>query len=182
MTEPWERQQGETEKAFEAFQLYLKMGSGRTLKEVTKVLHKSLVLIGGWSSKWGWVERCRAYDNQEIDVGHKAHLQAIRDMNRRHAALWLKLQDKAKERLGIMDASELKPKDLVDFLVESVKGERVARGEAGDVSERRHDEDEKERRDKHATVMEEADTRELLLALSERIKPPPVHELNGKPD
>ncbi|WP_328902302.1 hypothetical protein OHR86_22435 [Streptomyces sp. NBC_00441] len=65
----WERRDGETEPAFEAFRVYRDMGAVRTTRGVAQVLGKSAQLIGRWSSTHDWVARARAFDNQR-DAEH----------------------------------------------------------------------------------------------------------------
>ena len=60
----WERQPKETAQAFEAFDLYCKMGAERSLRKVEQQLNKSHALIGRWSSTWSWQKRSRDYDNE----------------------------------------------------------------------------------------------------------------------
>ena len=70
---PWERQQGESAQAFEAFSAYLELGPDRSIRAVGQKLDKSRQQIGKWSSRWRWQERIRAYDNellrQEFETG-----------------------------------------------------------------------------------------------------------------
>ena len=61
---PWERQQGESAQAFEAFSAYLELGPDRSIRAVGQKLDKSRQQIGKWSSRWRWQERIRAYDNE----------------------------------------------------------------------------------------------------------------------
>lgn len=61
----WERQEGETDKAYEAFALYRDMGASRSVRDVAQKLGKSATLISRWSSANNWVERVSAWDDQE---------------------------------------------------------------------------------------------------------------------
>jgi hypothetical protein len=71
MTKTYERQDGETTKAYTAFTIYRDMGSVRSLDRVeekiygTQIGHKrgtNLTSLKRWSREWNWVERCRDYD------------------------------------------------------------------------------------------------------------------------
>jgi hypothetical protein len=58
----WERQVGESAKAYSAFQKYLNLSSRRTLREVAELSHCSGQNIARWSRRWFWVARVQAYD------------------------------------------------------------------------------------------------------------------------
>ena len=79
---PWERQKGESEKAFEAFVTYRDMGEKRTLTAVAEKLQKSGTLIRRWKSTWDWAERVRAYDNE---LEKEAHTK-LRDFSQNRQA------------------------------------------------------------------------------------------------
>jgi hypothetical protein len=58
----WDRQKGETGKAYEAFVIYRDLGLSRTQQEVCTRLRKSYEVIQKWSHKNAWQDRCLAYD------------------------------------------------------------------------------------------------------------------------
>ena len=113
---PWERQEGESAKAFEAFTIYAGLGADRSLRAVAQQLGKSKTLMDRWSSTYGWVARAAEYD---ADLQRKAHAEAVkkaRKMNDRHIGIALKMQEKALEV-------------LVSMLREATKLERESRAE-----------------------------------------------------
>lgn len=62
----WERQEGETSKAWAAFAVYRDLGKNRTLMTTVEALGKKpgyKRVLETWSSKFDWVSRCRAFDN-----------------------------------------------------------------------------------------------------------------------
>ena len=134
-TKPWERQEGESVKAFEAFTVYLEMGDERSIREVAQRLAKSRALIGRWSVTYQWVERVAAFD---ADVQRKAHAKAVkkrRNMVDRHISIALKMQEKALMALEQMDPADIDPKNLIAMLREATKLEQEMRTAA--VDERR---------------------------------------------
>ena len=134
-TKPWERQEGESVKAFEAFTVYLGMGDERSIREVAQRLAKSRTLIGRWSVTYQWVERVAAFD---ADVQRKAHAKAVkkrRNMVDRHISIALKMQEKALMALEQMDPADIDPKNLIAMLREATKLEQEMRTAA--VDERR---------------------------------------------
>jgi hypothetical protein len=66
----WNRQPGETKKAYEAFRAYRDLGGARSIREVAHKLGKSATLISRWSAENEWVRRVEAWD---------AHQQALAD-------------------------------------------------------------------------------------------------------
>lgn len=72
---PWERQERETEKAFEAFRTYRDLGVGKSTAKVAQVLGKTKCLIDRWSSRWNWVERIVAYQSYLEELAQKARDQ-----------------------------------------------------------------------------------------------------------
>lgn len=84
---PWERVEGEHERAFAAFQAYLRQpaeGQGRSIRKLHEAgfgAHKNL---GKWSSRFRWQERARLWDDW---LAEEAAVAATKEHARR-AALW----------------------------------------------------------------------------------------------
>lgn len=124
---PWERQKGESEKAYEAFAVYRDMGTNRSIRAVAQQLAKSRTQIGKWSSAWEWTERVRAYDN---DLEKEARAQAIRDrkaMTTRHINIAMQLQKKALEALNGLSVENMSPKDIKEYIKMATDLERLNR-------------------------------------------------------
>ena len=90
----FEQQPRESAKAFAAFSLYLSLGPQRSLTEVAQKLHKSVTMLGRWSSKFDWPARVAA---------HAAHLAvvergAIEATARGKAAEWEKRETQLREQ------------------------------------------------------------------------------------
>ncbi len=70
---PWKRLPDESSKAYGAFCCYVMIGTrGRTrsLKKVAKELHRGVGAswLKEWSARYDWVERARAYDDEQRRV------------------------------------------------------------------------------------------------------------------
>lgn len=136
--QPFERQEGETTKAFEAFAKYRDLGLERSIRKVARELSKSDTIIKRWSSKWDWVERVKAYD---MEMDRQALIQEEKkrkDMAKRHANLATVFQQKVLERLKAINPAELSTSDLVRWFEISVKIERLSRGESTDITSLEH--------------------------------------------
>lgn len=86
-TKPWERQDKEGEKPFEAFVIYRDMGEKRTLQAVADKLRKSYTLIRRWKDTWAWEDRVRAYDNNLQKEAHAEAVKKARKMADRHIGI-----------------------------------------------------------------------------------------------
>ena len=87
----WERQEGESARAYEAFSLYRDMGASRSLAKVGQMLGKSRALMERWSVQHGWVDRVEALEARDEMLRREAideHVQAgAEDRAKREAAL-----------------------------------------------------------------------------------------------
>lgn len=124
---PWERQKGESDKAYEAFVTYRDMGADRSIRAVAQKLDKSRTQIGKWSSAWDWTERVRIYDNElETEVRAKV-IKGRKDMTDRHIKIAMQLQKKALEALNSLEVKAMTPKDIKEFLKMATDLERLNR-------------------------------------------------------
>lgn len=134
--EPWERQKGESEKAFEAFTVYRDMGEKRTIVAVCKQLEKSRTLIDRWKDRWDWLERVRAYDN---DLEREARAKAVKDrkdMTTRHISIAMQLQKKALEALQELSVEDMTAKDIKEYIKMATDLERLNRELTEDEKDR----------------------------------------------
>lgn len=123
----WERKKGESSEAYAAFKIYYQMGDKRSCVKVAKNLGRSTTLITGWCSKWNWVERARAYDNELARQEFAEACNAVKKMNEQQAQIGLLIQKKALEALKEMKSKELYPKLLLQYLVQGAGLERKSR-------------------------------------------------------
>ena len=77
---PWDRQPGETSKAFAHFRGYLRLGPDRTLVEAALRAVHSLDQYKRWSAKWRWVRRAAEYDAyqaREADLSRRVDSEEV---------------------------------------------------------------------------------------------------------
>lgn len=94
---PWERVEGEHERAYAAFQAYLRQpadGQGRSIRRLHADGYGAHKQIGKWSSRFKWQERARLWDDY---LAEEAAVAATKEHARR-AALW--------ERRRLVDAEK----------------------------------------------------------------------------
>lgn len=139
-SEPWERLEGESSKAYEAFSAYRDMGSQRSLSKVAEKLGKSETLMGRWSSAYQWRERAAKWDDEQNRMARESQLEEIRKMRKRHAGLAYSMLVKAGRALKTMPEEEIKAADISRMVEIASKLERVSRGDVGEVIESREGE------------------------------------------
>jgi hypothetical protein len=126
------RQAGEGGKAFSAFSVYRSLPpQHRSLRAVAELVGKSRQLIERWCSRYRWVARVQAWDNEQEQARCRAHLRAVEEMSARHAALALLAQQRAAERLSQMTSDDIAAMGVSDIcaLLRLAEGiERRARG------------------------------------------------------
>ncbi len=91
----WERQPGESAKAYNAFRLYRDAMEKRTLAKVAQTLGCSSTNVERWARRWAWTQRTYEYDLVQEEEWRQ---QAARDriaMRRRQIALGQALQSVA---------------------------------------------------------------------------------------
>jgi len=83
MSEVWERQEGETSKAFAAFLLYRDMGRSRSLASASSIDGVNTVKTRQfqlWSSQYKWVARCQAWDEAQDKIRDAQRLEVQREI------------------------------------------------------------------------------------------------------
>ena len=83
MSEVWERQEGETSKAFAAFLLYRDLGRSRSLASASSIDGVNTVKTRQfqlWSSKYNWVKRCQAWDEAQDKIRDAQRLEVQREI------------------------------------------------------------------------------------------------------
>lgn len=119
---PWERVEGEHERAFAAFQAYLRQpaeGKGRSIRRLKEEGYGAHKVIGGWSSKFKWQARARAWDDW---LAEEAAIAATKEHARR-AALWERRKLVDSEKTYAV-SNELRDKAL-KILKHPIKKKRV---------------------------------------------------------
>ncbi|MGD0128270.1 MAG: hypothetical protein ABSF46_23145 [Terriglobia bacterium] len=142
--EPWERQPRESSKAYAHLSIYLEMGISRSLNKVAsdpKCTSKRRQL-SRWSSKYKWVQRSLAFDDDQRRQEREAQRKEHNEMLKRHARLAMLGQSLVVDTLRkrLQEAQEnptkmLSVSDASRLLDVSVRVERLSRGLPSEVSE-----------------------------------------------
>lgn len=148
----WDKQETETNRAYNAFLTYRNMGALRSLRKAaaefyniisTSKEHQFLV----WSQKHKWVSRCSDFDIEEeqLRIGQKR--KDIREMDRRQAKDGMEMSKIGMYNIKLhatddppkdKDGNTIKPKipvpESTRLFTEGIKAERLARGEVTEIS------------------------------------------------
>jgi hypothetical protein len=128
---PWERQPGESGRAFAAFVAYRDTGDSRSYTGVAQTLHKSRTLVARWGTRWRWQNRLSAWERNLEYERQVAHRKAVIEMNERHLTIAQQCQQKILGKLrsiGEQEINNLSVGDLAKLLAISVAVERSALG------------------------------------------------------
>lgn len=135
--EPWERQEGETPKAYEAFTVYRDMGIQRSVRKVARELSKSETLMARWSGAYDWVDRVAAWDSEQDRVARQQQLDDIKKMRKKHANIADAMLIKAAAALKRIPTDEIKATDISRMVDIASRLERISRGDTESILETR---------------------------------------------
>lgn len=141
MPEPWERQEDESDEAFEAFCTYRDMGIERSLRAVAEKLNKSSQLMGRWSAKYSWVDRAKAWQDEQDRILRIEQIKDIKKMRQRHADLAVEMLAKALEGIQHLTAEELNAVSISRLVEVASRLEQKSRGDTTDAVEMREAEE-----------------------------------------
>ena len=144
--EPWERQPGESIRAFAHFRAYRDLGPGRSHAKVGQSAGVSTQRIDELGRKWGWQARVRAWEAEQDRARRAAQLEEIRAMGERQAREAAAIQEvclapvrafleRARAGAAADPLAGLSPPELLRLLPRvasawsvAMKAERLARG------------------------------------------------------
>lgn len=144
--EPYEKQPGESERAYALFCVYRNLGARRSLRAACEKHYDAdysvskLRNAADWSSKYSWVERVRHWDAYLDREARAAQVEAIRAMNKRHVTMARGVQAKAAAALGKLDlvklaeAGKLTITEVGRAIEMACKLERLAMGEVTEAT------------------------------------------------
>ena len=177
---PWEKQRGESGMAWAAFVTYRDKPPGtRRVALVATELGKSESLMWRWNLAWNWKERVDAWDAEVDRQARQAHIDAVKEMRKRHAEIGNMLVTKGAQRLigssrdGVqaINLGTLSAADAVRLIEAGVRVERISRGEATEVIKGASDIEEIVREiaeDQNLSPEESALVKQFLMQKNER--------------
>lgn len=103
---PWKIMQEEPHNAFRCFEIFLTLGTQRTLVKVAEKSGISLSKLKHWSSKWDWFARAELHDETKLEIAKGKTAVEIEIRNK-------KLEQKQFELSKI---SEIATAELMNYL------------------------------------------------------------------
>lgn len=140
----WDRQDGETNRAYHAFLAYCNMGALRSLRKAAEKFYGDAYIgkksgknrrFETWSSHWNWVARCEAWDAEQNRAWQLEHRESIKQMNKRQATYGETMAKVGMSNILVLSGIEDKGKASFSLeesrrlLETGTRMERVARGE-----------------------------------------------------
>jgi hypothetical protein len=148
---PWERQPGESARAFSAFTAYRDAGPGRSLAKAYD-LHRQRTSPGsatrrsaqapghwhGWSRQFDWRSRAEAWDAHLDREARDGQVRARRELQASHENTLRVAADRLSEALQSVDFNQMKPTELVNSVCKVIECQRVIHGEPINVERHEH--------------------------------------------
>jgi len=149
----WQRQPGESSKAFGKFCEFRDLGVERSLAKLRRNHPEeegwSRSVIAELSERWHWQSRARAWDDEQDRVRRLAQMEAVTEMAERQAKDGLDMQRLARGAMAkwvkpdpesgqLVLATTLSPTEVVRLYRTGFEIERLARGEPTQVTEEKH--------------------------------------------
>jgi hypothetical protein len=138
--QPWERQEGETTKAYAAFLQYLKISwDGRNIPKAYRAATGfiSAKNVPGyfrdWATKYEWVKRARAHDNFELDEELKALEVQRKESRIRQAKAGREIIEAGRALLG--ETENVSAAAASEMILRGQKVENIALGVATEITE-----------------------------------------------
>lgn len=99
---PWDRQPGETSKAYADFQVFLDQGPERTLQKTANEVSKSAQHIRRLSTQHGWQARAAAWDSMPRRAVVGAYEEMAQRIANQHEELATKLMEKLRANVDLL--------------------------------------------------------------------------------
>lgn len=141
MPEPWDRQPGESAKAFRAFVDYRDTpAEERSIRATAqRLVKKDYSYIPrhykDWASMWKWVERSRLYDAEQDRRRRELAEKEREEMAQLHIKAARAMLTKALKGLQAIPEDEMTPNDVSRMIEVASKLERLSRGEPSESTE-----------------------------------------------
>lgn len=110
----WDRQKGETVKAYAAFKVYLEMPD-RSLPKVAQKLSKCLGHIKKWSRKFDWLNRAIAYDSSVVEEVRCSLVDKIKIHIERKHTVAAKLEKLFNQAADVISPNRVSPHVLTEL-------------------------------------------------------------------
>lgn len=141
----YSRLEKETDKAWEAFQVYRDFGKKRSLAKVADKLNKSKTIIARWSTLYNWVNRISQFEQTVDSVSTRQALMDRQAARIRQLRIANKMQglgesqiDKHAELAEKADAPILEADKASKIAAEGIKIERLIHGDPTEINENRN--------------------------------------------
>lgn len=170
MPEPWERQVGERQGAFQAFIAYRDLPGKRSATRAAEKLNKGVHQLEVWCTKWHWLQRVEAWDDHLDEERRRTSEEAVREMGERHVRLAQNLQSKAVASLIAMGDVGPEEKEIPKWIDTGVKLERLATGQSTETI-RQGQIDDATDQELRRRILSDPRARRLALELAEALDP-----------
>jgi hypothetical protein len=134
---PWNRQKGESAKAYRGFAIYRDLDPlERSFERASKIYGCRRLQFSEWAKRYRWAERIDRWDQHCERLAVSAQEDSIKEMNERHASLAVETLKRVLQRIvgddevGVqaINPSHLSASDCARLSEVATRIERMARG------------------------------------------------------
>lgn len=136
---PWDRQQGEGRRAYEAFCVFRDLGEGRSIQKVVEKSTKNRALLFRWARQHDWQSRADAWDASITETARKQAAAEYKEMIARQIKIGHMLQANAANSIQKRGLDKASFHSLAEFIRLGVEMERTARDMAQSKDDERGD-------------------------------------------
>lgn len=123
---PWDRQQGEGRRAYEAFCIFRDLGEERNKAQVAEKLQKSYTLVHRWARQFDWQRRADAWDASITEAARKQAAAEYKEMIMRQKTIGHMLQVNSANSIQKRGLDKASFHSLAEFIRLGVDMERSA--------------------------------------------------------
>jgi hypothetical protein len=121
----WDRQKGETARAFAAFSEYRNLGPERSIEQVSQILSKSVQFLKRWSARWSWVERSALFDDHQRKITQDAFEKSMKADGEKWAS---RLKRQREEEFELAEMFLSRARQMLKFPLVKSKSEKSEDG------------------------------------------------------
>jgi hypothetical protein len=108
ITRPWDQRKsdGEGKEAYRAFGIYMLDRHDRSLANTANQLGVSKSVVGGWSTRFAWGDRCAAFDSHITNAQVESYARDVAEVRSYHMEITQNLLEHLARNMALWKAGQ----------------------------------------------------------------------------